>query len=133
MRLIVDPAVDEAIVAALDYWAVEADSEELIGRLVIGFDVALAVMESEPRRGRRVPGLPEHYRRLRLAPNLPGYVLYYRIEASRVLLYLLRHERQRPYAPATLQRKAGEAARRVGPAEVEDVGGGPAAPAGGGG
>jgi hypothetical protein len=77
-------------------------------------------MENEPRRGRRVPGLPEHYRRLRLAPHLPGYVLYYRIEASQVLLFLLRHERRRPYAPATLQRKAGDAARRANQASSED-------------
>jgi hypothetical protein len=131
MRLIVDPPVDEAIVAALDYWAAEADSGELIGRLAVAFDMALAVIESEPRRGRRVPGLPEHYRRIRLAPHLPGYVLYYRIEARRVLLYLLRHERQRPYAPATLQRQASAAARRVEQAGAEDVGDGPAAPAGG--
>ena len=86
---------------------------ELIGRLLIGFDTALAVMENEPRRGRRGRGLPEHYRRIRLASNLPGYVLYYRIEANHVLLFLLRHERQRPYAPATLQRKASAAARRA--------------------
>jgi plasmid stabilization system protein ParE len=124
MRLIVDPAVDEAIIAALNYWAVESDSEELIGRLLVAFDAAFAVMENEPRRGRRVPGLPEHYRRLRLAPNLPGYVLYYRIEATRVLLFLLRHERQRPYAPATLQRKAGDAARRVDQADTENTEGG---------
>ena len=113
MRLIVDPGVDEAILAALDYWAAAADSEELLGRLVIGFDMAFAVMESDPRRGRRMPGLPEHYRRLRLASTLPGYFLYYRIEPSRVLLFLLRHERQPPYAPATIQRKASAAARRA--------------------
>jgi hypothetical protein len=126
MRLIVDPAVDEAIIAALDYWAAEADSEDLIGRLLIGFDMALTVMEHEPRRGRRVPGLPEHYRRLRLAPNLPGYVLYYRVEANYVLLFLLRHERQRPYAPATLQRKASAAARRAEDASTAEAESGPA-------
>jgi plasmid stabilization system protein ParE len=110
-RLIIDPPAREAVVEAVEYWrAIDADTA---ARLSEAFLVAFRRIANEPERGLRVQGLPENYRRVRLARSLPGYILTYRIDPGRVLLFLCRHERQRPYAPATIQRKASEAAQRA--------------------
>jgi hypothetical protein len=55
-------------------------------------------------------------------PTRPGYVLYYHIAASRVLLYRLRHERRQPSARAPLPPQASEAARRLALPGAEEVG-----------
>ena len=95
--LVVDPAVVEAAEEALQYYA--RDAPELAERLRRGIAAALRLIELVPERGRRIPGLPVHYRRMRLAAPLPGYFFFYRIDPTYVLVFLLRHERQRPYAP----------------------------------
>jgi hypothetical protein len=112
MILWVDPGVNEVILSALDHWL--GEDEALVGRLAIGFDQALHVIEQDPFRGRPTPGLPPNYRRTRLAAHLPRYQFYFRIDpdGQSVLVYLLRHERQKPYSANTLRRKAQEAARR---------------------
>jgi plasmid stabilization system protein ParE len=110
-RLIIDPAVYEAVAAAVEYW--QTVDEGTAAQLAEAFLMAYRRIGMEPERGLRVPGLPANYRRARLARKLPGYIFTYRMDPGRTLLFLLRHERQRPYAPATIQRKASEAARRA--------------------
>ena len=115
-RLDVDLTVRAALAEALDYW--QAIDDEATGRLYQAFRDAIWRVEHTPEHGLHVSGLPANYRRMRLPGHLPGYILTYRIDPSRTLLFLMRHERQRPYTPATIQRKASEAARRADQPEI---------------
>lgn len=115
MRTIVDVTVREAMEQALEYWEREADDATLRQRLHAPFSVTLKLIKAEPERGRSVPQLPAHYRQIKLGKHLPPYTFFYRINVkdASVLVFLLRHQSQLSYAPATIRKKASEANRRA--------------------
>lgn len=113
MKLLIDPLIDARVREILDYW--KQQDRDLALRLSHAFEITPYLIGQNPERGRRIPELSENYRRMRVAKNLPGYVYSYRYDkaAGTILIYLLRHEVQRPYSAATHRRKANEAQRRV--------------------
>lgn len=102
--------VFDAIAEAADF-AAARDGEAAGDRVQSNLFAALdRIANSDPTRGIAPTSFPQNYRRLKVKP----YLFYYRfnLENADVLVYLLRHERQRPYTPATHRRKAAEAEKR---------------------
>lgn len=118
-KRLVDPEVYAAVREALDYtrklYAGAEDIEERVRRLGDAFQAASLIIEREPERGKVVRDAPSSYRYLRLKKPMPGYVLFYHWDKTKdtVLIYLMRHEVQRPYSASTHRKKAAEAQQRV--------------------
>jgi plasmid stabilization system protein ParE len=61
--------------------------------------------------GSRIEGLPVNYQRVKVKP----FYIFYRLDAEGdyVLVYLIRHEKQRPFTPAIHKRLAARAEREA--------------------
>ncbi len=114
MRVAITEAVDKSIrdaaVQAYEFAGAEA-ARNLVEQLRAGIRKLTKV-----RLGSRVDRLPPNYYRYLINP----YHLYYRIEGEDgvAFAFLLRPARSRPLSPATIRRKANEAAK--GPVRLLD-------------
>lgn len=100
-------SVFDTIAEASDWYEARLGKEEgdrIENQLFAALD---KIRRSDPMKSVNPTGFPRNYRRQKSDP----YVFYYRfnLDTGDVLVYLLRHQRQRPYTPATHQKKATEA------------------------
>ncbi len=100
-------SVFEGIAQAADFYE-NRDGEDAGNKAESYLFAALdKIKASNPEAANRPLGFPRNYRRYRAKP----YVFFYRFNLSNadVLVYLMRHERQRPFAPTTHRHRAAEA------------------------
>lgn len=113
-KLLIDPLVRIEANEVISYYR-SKEGDEFAERLSLALQALTYVIGKNPEGGLPISGLPLSYRRKRTGKHFPPYVFSYRYdrEKDEVLVYLLRHAAQRPYAPSTLRRKANEAQHRV--------------------
>jgi plasmid stabilization system protein ParE len=106
-RTIVARACRNEIIAAADYYR-EKGGDDLAGRCARDLFLTIHKIGDTPLAGSPLYDAPRGWRRKKASRFPYDFFYFYSEETGTLYVYLLRHQKQRPYTPSELQAIADE-------------------------